>query len=130
MCNRIASAARSVAETSPRSANRWPTGGNCACSRFRLVKPSQQPKKNARPFNVIQAVVLAEYGGLTEPNAQGHRPLLDNNPARSVEAYFADVDWVVNRAEQLGLCIGMLPTCGDKWTDRLGYQCMLTDSRS
>jgi len=74
----------------------------------------------AQQFNVIQAVVLAEYGGLTEPNAQGHRPLLDNDPARPVEAYFADVDWVVNRAEQLGLCIGMLPTWGDKWNKKWG----------
>lgn len=71
-------------------------------------------------FNVIQAVVLAEYGGLTEPNPQGHRPLLDNDPTRPVEAYFADVDWIVNRAEQLRLCIGMLPTWGDKWNKKWG----------
>lgn len=74
----------------------------------------------AQQFNVIQAVVLAEYGGLTEPNAQGHRPLLDKDPTRPDGAYFADVDWVVNRAEQLGLCIGMLPTWGDKWNKKWG----------
>ena len=74
----------------------------------------------AQQFNVIQAVVLAEYGGLTEPNPQGHRPLLDNDSRRPDVAYFADVDWVVNRADQLGLCIGMLPTWGDKWNKKWG----------
>ena len=74
----------------------------------------------AQRFNVIQAVVLAEYGGLVEPNSQGNMPLLENDPSRPVEAYFADVDWVVNRAEQLGLCVGMLPTWGDKWNKKWG----------
>src|SRR4051812_37165250 len=41
-------------------------------------------------FNVIQAVVLAELDGLSQPNAQGHRPLLDNDPTRPDEAYFED----------------------------------------
>jgi hypothetical protein len=71
-------------------------------------------------FSVIQAVVLAEFAGLVEPNAQGHLPLKKNNPAHPVEAYFADVDWIVDRAEALGLCIGMLPTWGDKWNKKWG----------
>ena len=61
-------------------------------------------------FNVIQAVVLAEFAGLVEPNAHGHLPLEKNDPSRPVEAYFEDVDWIVNRAEAHGLCVGMLPT--------------------
>jgi hypothetical protein len=64
---------------------------------------------------VIQAVVLAELDGLNTPTPAGHRPLIDNDPTRPNEAYFEDVDWVVNRAEELGLYIGMLPTWGDKW---------------
>ena len=71
-------------------------------------------------FNVIQAVVLAEHGGLVEPNPQGHLPLRQNDPSRPVEAYFADVDWIVNRADQLGMCVGMLPTWGDKWNKKWG----------
>jgi hypothetical protein len=71
-------------------------------------------------FNVIQAVVLAELGGLTEPNARGQKPFLDSDPTRPDEEYFADVDWVVNRADELGLCIGMLPTWGDKWNKKWG----------
>ena len=40
---------------------------------------------------------------------------MDNDPTQPNEAYFEDVDWIVNRAEELGLYMGMLPTWGDKW---------------
>ena len=56
----------------------------------------------AKRFTVIQAVVLAEFAGLTEPNALGHLPLTNNDPTKPNEDYFRDVDWVVNRAEELG----------------------------
>lgn len=69
----------------------------------------------AKGFTVIQAVVLAELDGLNTPNPAGHRPLQDNDPTKPNEAYFQDVDWVVDRAEELGLIVGMLPTWGDKW---------------
>src|SRR5262245_48376787 len=68
----------------------------------------------AKRFTVIQAVVLAEFDGLQEPNAYGHLPLEDLNPARPNEEYFKHVDWIVEKAESLGLYIGMLPTWGDK----------------
>jgi hypothetical protein len=74
----------------------------------------------AKRFTVIQAVVLAEYGGLTEPNPNGHLPLKDNDPTKPNDEYFAHVDWIVNRAEELGLVIGMLPTWGDKWNKKWG----------
>ncbi|MCU0519952.1 MAG: glycoside hydrolase family 140 protein [Anaerolineae bacterium] len=71
-------------------------------------------------FTVIQAVVLAEYEGLTVPNAYGHLPLIDNDPTRPNEPYFEHVDAIVSQAEALGLMIGMLPTWGDKWNKRWG----------
>ena len=66
-------------------------------------------------FTVIQAVALAEHGGLTDPNPYGHLPLVDNDPARPVEEYFAHVDYIVEKANSLGMYIGFLPTWGDKW---------------
>src|SRR5882724_4864154 len=42
----------------------------------------------AKRFNVIQACVLAEFGGLTVPNAYGHLPLADSDPAKPNEDYF------------------------------------------
>jgi hypothetical protein len=72
----------------------------------------------AKKFTVIQAVVLAEANGLGDPNPYGDTPLQDNDPTRPNPKYFEHVDWIVARAEQLGLTIGMLPTWGDKVTDK------------
>jgi len=69
----------------------------------------------AKGFTVIQAVVLAERGGLDEPNANGDFPLQDMDPSQPNEPYFRHVDWIVERAEALGLVVGMLPTWGRYW---------------
>ncbi|HWS90425.1 MAG TPA: glycoside hydrolase family 140 protein [Pyrinomonadaceae bacterium] len=74
----------------------------------------------AKGFTVIQAVVLAELSGLDVPNAYGHLPLEGRDPGRPNEAYFRHVDYVVNRAHELGMYVGMLPTWGDKWNKRWG----------
>jgi hypothetical protein len=66
-------------------------------------------------FNVIQAVVLAELDGLHTPNAYGHTPLIDDDPSRPDENYFGHVDYVITRAEELGMYVGVLPTWGDKF---------------
>ena len=71
-------------------------------------------------FTVIQAVVLAEFDGLGAPNAYGQTPLRNNDPLQPNEAYFAHVDWIVARANALGLYVGMLPTWGDKWNRKWG----------
>lgn len=68
----------------------------------------------SKGFNVIQAVALAELDGLTVPNVYGALPLFDRDPARPNEAYFEHVDWIVNRANTLGLWLGFLPTWG-RW---------------
>ncbi|MBC7928098.1 MAG: glycoside hydrolase family 140 protein [Bryobacteraceae bacterium] len=77
-------------------------------------------------FTVIQAVALAELDGLNDPNAYGHRPLVDNDPKRPDikegpdNDYWDHVDFVVKKANSLGLYIGFLPTWGDKWNTRQG----------
>ena len=71
-------------------------------------------------YTVIQAVALAEFGGLTEPNPYGETPLRGNDPAQPNEAYFEHVDWAINRAEALGLYVALLPTWGDKWNRAWG----------
>ncbi|MCA9836237.1 MAG: glycoside hydrolase family 140 protein [Trueperaceae bacterium] len=69
----------------------------------------------AKGFTVIQAVVLAELGGLDVPNANGDLPLKDRDPGQPNEAYFQHVDDIVAYAENLGMFIGMLPTWGAYW---------------
>lgn len=66
----------------------------------------------AKGFTAIQAVLLAEINGLTEPNALGELAVFDQDPARPNDKYFAHVDEVVRTAESLGLCMAMLPTWG------------------
>ncbi len=77
-------------------------------------------------FTVVQAVALAEYGGLTEPNPYGRLPLVANDPARPdvkegpADDYWDHVDFVVGKANALGLYVGFLPTWGDKWNKKWG----------
>jgi hypothetical protein len=70
--------------------------------------------RRAKGFTVIQAVALAELDGLNTPNAEGNKPLFDNDPSKPNEAYFAHVDWVIRKASEKGIFIGLLPTWGDK----------------
>ncbi|MBN2130568.1 MAG: glycoside hydrolase family 140 protein [Sedimentisphaerales bacterium] len=70
-------------------------------------------------FTVIQAVVLAQLGGLTDPNPYGDTPLIEKDPTRPNEAYFQHVDYIVEKAGELGLFIGMLPTWGSYWKSGL-----------
>jgi hypothetical protein len=65
-------------------------------------------------FTVIQAVVLAELDGLHTPNAYGEVPLENDDPTKPREAYFQHVDFIVRKAAELNIYIGMLPTWGDK----------------
>jgi hypothetical protein len=75
-------------------------------------------------FTVIQAVGLAELNGLNDPNPYGHLPLVENDPARpdvregTQNDYWDHVDYIVSKAEKLGLTIGFLPTWGDKWNPK------------
>jgi len=71
-------------------------------------------------FTVIQAVALAELGGLTQPNPYNQLPLKNNDPTQPNEAYFQHVDYIVNKAASLGLTIGLLPTWGDKFNKKWG----------
>lgn len=74
----------------------------------------------AKGFNVIQAVVLAEFEGLRKPNQFGDVPLNNFDPLQPNEKYFQWVDTVVNMAMRRNLFIGMLPTWGDKVTPNWG----------
>ncbi len=65
-------------------------------------------------FTVIQAVVLAEQDGLHTPNAYGEKPLINDDPLKPNEAYFKQVDYIIDKAAEVGLNIGLLPTWGDK----------------
>jgi hypothetical protein len=78
-------------------------------------------KRSEQGFTIVQAVVLAELNGLDSPNANGDRPLINNDPAKPNEAYFKFVDYIVDKANDYNMNIAMLPTWGDKvFKDRWG----------
>jgi len=76
-------------------------------------------------FTVIQAVAIAELDGHVVPNPYGHLPLTDLDPARPAvkdgpdNDYWDHVDWIVDKANSLGLVIGFLPTWGRYWHDKV-----------
>jgi hypothetical protein len=72
--------------------------------------------RKEKGFTVIQAVVISQTSNCTTPNAYGDVALVDKDPTQPNEAYFKHVDSIVNKAEELGLFIGMLPTWGSYWT--------------
>ncbi|MFI5387250.1 MAG: glycoside hydrolase family 140 protein [Fimbriimonadales bacterium] len=61
-------------------------------------------------FTVIQAYVLR---GLDVPNLDGHHPLVGRDPTKLNEGFFQNVDHIVNRANDLGLVMGLVTTMGE-----------------
>lgn len=84
-------------------------------------------KRAEQGFNAVMATILGEYDW-EGPNVNGHRSFEYLNPSapnerlkgrdvsRPVEGYFKHIDKVVDRANQLGLHVGLLPA----WNNHLG----------
>ena len=84
--------------------------------------------RSEQGFNVLQAVALAEFNGIRQPNRYGDYPLNNedptellvtpgNNPDNAYEYdYWDHVDFIINHAAEKGMYIGLLPTWGDKVT--------------
>lgn len=104
--------------------------GDTAWELFHRLNFSEASKyledRAAKRFTVIQAVILAQAGGLSVPNANGDLPLIDADLNKPNEAYFQHVDAIVNKAEELGLTIGMLPTWGSYWSTTNGDELIFT----
>jgi hypothetical protein len=69
--------------------------------------------RRTKGFNVIQVVILTEHS-LNTPNFYGDIAISGNNPLRPNENYFKFVDWMIAKAAEKGLYVGLLPTWGDK----------------
>ena len=98
--------------------------GDTAWELFHRLNKKETEKylenRREKGFTVIQAVVLAELDGLNTPNAEGNKPLIENNPLKPNLDYFAHVDWVIKKAGEKGMFIGLLPTWGDKVDQQWG----------
>lgn len=88
--------------------------------------------RSEQGFNVLQAVALAEFNGIRQPNRYGDYPLNNedptqllvtpgNNPENAYEYdYWDHVDFIIGKAAEKGIYIGLLPTWGDKVTQMWG----------
>ena len=69
-------------------------------------------------FTVIQAVALAEKGGLDVPTPAGHTPLVDNDPAQPDvrdgpdNDYWDDVDYMIDYANSRGMYVALWAAWG------------------
>lgn len=96
--------------------------------------------RRARRFTVIQAVALSELNGLKTSNAYGDLPLVGLDPTKPdvtegsrandfiAYDYWDHVDWIIDKAAEKGLYIGLLPTWGDKVLKRWGNSPVIFDS--
>ncbi|NND34130.1 MAG: DUF4038 domain-containing protein [Saprospiraceae bacterium] len=95
--------------------------------RLTLSEASRYLQNRAeKGFTVIQAVILAQAGGLTVANANGDLPLVEGDLLKPNEAYFKHVDEIVESANSLGLVVGMLPTWGSYWSSINGDESIFT----
>jgi hypothetical protein len=62
----------------------------------------------SKGFTAIQGVFLI-WDGLRRPNPLGQTLLVDGNAARINEAFFENADYIVNKAESLGMYVLILP---------------------
>lgn len=88
--------------------------------------------RSSQGFNLLQAVALAEFNGIREPNRYGDYPLNNEDPTQLLITpgndtvsnyeydYWDHVDYIIEKAASKGMYIGLLPTWGDKVTNQWG----------
>ena len=80
-------------------------------------------------FNVIQAVALAEFNGIREPNRYGDLPLVNEDPKQLAVTsgndpkiaaeydYWDHVDYIIDKAAEKGLYVALVPVWGSPVKD-------------
>lgn len=66
-------------------------------------------KRAEQRFTVIQTLAVAEPEGTRTSDALGDLPFIELDPARRNQPYWQHVDWIVARANALGLYVGLHP---------------------
>ena len=89
--------------------------GDTAWLIFQRLDPKELDEylkdRASKGFTVIQSYVLRGLGPNHPDGAKsliGATPLIDRDPTRPNEAFFKNVDYVVNRANELGLVMGLV----------------------
>ena len=82
-------------------------------------------QRKAQGFNVVQVILMGFANFNNEPpvNRYGQQPLLKNNDFSSPNPeYFKHVEWVVKKADSIGLILAIAPLwagcCGEGWAGK------------
>ena len=68
--------------------------------------------RKEKGFNGFFGCLVFPFGN--EPNYYGHTPWHNSDPATPNEAFFENADYIINKAVELDLIVGLLPSWGDK----------------
>lgn len=72
--------------------------------------------RRRKGFTAIQLTVNNDVDAWDFPNAYGQRPFIDSGPTKPNEEFWRHVDWVIDRAAEKGMYVGLLPTWG-RWVN-------------
>ncbi len=98
--------------------------------------------RSGQGYNVLQAVALAEFNGIREPNRYGDWPLNNEDPTQLLITpgndpkdpyeydYWDHVDYAIAKAAEKGVYIGLLPTWGDKVAHMWGDGPIIFDEKN
>lgn len=89
----------------------WP--GDTAGELFHRLNREQASyclkRRPEKDFSVIQAVAFAEHNGLYVSNPYGDTPLLFDDPKQPNEAYFKQVDYLIDNVVENNMTTVFLP---------------------
>ena len=71
--------------------------------------------RQQKGFTVIQSIVLPPSDGLGGTNSYSEAPFLNHDINKPNETYFKHVDYIVDKAAELGMFMGLLPVWGSHW---------------
>jgi hypothetical protein len=99
-------------------------------------------RRAEQDFNVIQTVLLSEFGGLKIPNAYGDLPLIDGDPMKpdttsgadpadeKAYDYWDHVDFACEAAAVRGLHLALVAAWGEYVVPRAGGKCFDTPEQA
>src|SRR5690606_16533765 len=93
--------------------------GDTACDLFAGLNEEEATRylkdRKAKGFTVIQAHLLG--WDIENENAYGVSPFIEDNFSKPNEAYWKHADFIINKAEELGLYMALLPAWAVNYTE-------------
>jgi len=74
--------------------------------------------RSGKGFTVVQCVLFRDITGKNDPNREGELPFVDKNPNQPNEKYFEHIDWVIDKANEFGIKLAILPVWGPHLEDK------------